>query len=367
MGKLGRGGPAGRIDSSSVRLRVSMPQQDREIARHGASAVVMVQATTEADAICQKNGLSAVDMLRPYGFLDQNFDITTVGERYRLRTFSMRFVHASEFQEIDHDNCDRHLTRLMESYDCSAELIDAEKRDLEGPLVASPLPPLMSVETSWLSAFREQLAVSLRHGDGATLDHPVGCVLFASATEQRPVHVFNALASQASMASVIADGSADPALPRTYILLHDLSSGATDVASAQAALKAIQAVFGASVCHLLPFNTRKAGEAPPEDVWTRARPVMHALPSSAPPTPMPADSPISEADANALRDLVETAIVKQVRVAQCPAAPTLRQHSACCASLANAPLRFWRRPLPPRSPPLGSLCPRAPRALCPPL
>ena len=35
-------------------LKVSMPQQDREIARHGASAVVMVQATTEADAETEK-------------------------------------------------------------------------------------------------------------------------------------------------------------------------------------------------------------------------------------------------------------------------------------------------------------------------
>ena len=59
-------------------------------------------------------------------------------------------------------------------------------------------------------AFREQLAVSLRHADGASLDHPVGNVLFASVAEAKLVNVFNALAAQASLASVIADGSADP-------------------------------------------------------------------------------------------------------------------------------------------------------------
>ncbi len=350
-----------------------MPQQDPEIARHGAAAVVMVQATPEAEAICQKSQLNAVDMLRPFGFIEQSFEVTTVGERYRLRTFSMRFVHTSEFQEVDHDNCDRHLTRLLESYDCSTELSDAEKRDLDAPPTASPLPPLMSTTTSWLSAFREQLAVSLRHADGATLDHPVGCMLFASVTETRLVNVFNALASQASMASVIADGSADPAMPRTYILLHDLSSGAASAADAQNALKEISRAFGPSACHLLPFNSRKAGEAPPEDVWTRARPVMHAPPSSAPPKPLPADSPLSAEDAKRLQTLVESALVKQVRAAprpgqRMPAAGPPTQS-------ASGPSGPGPRPPPPHrsssaAPPASEAGAHAhlpPRRACPPL
>lgn len=290
-----------------------MPQADPEISRYGAAAVIMVQATAEAEAICQKSQLSAVDVLRPFGFIAQPIEVSTVGERYRLRTFSMRFVHTGEFQEADHANAERHLTRLLEAYDCSKELADAEKLDLNSPPTAATLPPLMSTSTSWLAAFREQLAVSLRHADGASLDHPVGCVLFASVTEQRLVNVFNALASQASGASVIADGSADPALPRTYVLLHDLSGSTASAADAQNALKEISRAFGPSACHLLPFNSRKPGDPPPEDVWTAAKPVMHAPPATSPPKPLPADSPISAVDAAKLKGLVEGPLAKQVR------------------------------------------------------
>ena len=82
------------------------------IAAAKVSAVVMVQATPEAEAICQKNQLSAVDLLRPFGNVEKAFDVTTVGEQYRLRKFAMRFVHTNEFKECEQQNADLHLTRL---------------------------------------------------------------------------------------------------------------------------------------------------------------------------------------------------------------------------------------------------------------
>ena len=74
------------------------------IAAAKVSAVVMVQATPEAEAICQKNQLSAVDLLRPFGNVEKAFDVTTVGEQYRLRKFAMRFVHTNEFKECEQQN-----------------------------------------------------------------------------------------------------------------------------------------------------------------------------------------------------------------------------------------------------------------------
>ena len=279
------------------------------------AAVVMVQATKEAEAICQKSGLSAVDVLRPFGRVTQAMTVTTVGEPYRLRSFGMRFVHTNEFQEVDPANADAHLTKLLESHDCTAEITDAEKADIANPDgTTRPLPPLMSVSTPWLTAFRAQLAASLRHADGASLDHPVGCVLLASASEPKLANVFNALASSASLAPVIADGSADPNLPRTYILLHDVSGSAVDAAGAQKALAEVSRVLGASACHLLPFNSRPADAPLPEDVWSAARPRLHASPSPVLPA-LPSDSPISEEDVRRLQEIVVSGVAKQVRAA----------------------------------------------------
>lgn len=283
------------------------------VARHAAAALVMVQATRDAEAVCQKSNLSAVDVMRPYGQVDKIFHVSTVGEQYALRNFSMRFVHSSEFRTVDQANAERHLTRLMESYDCSSELSDAQASERSSLPVSSPsMPSQPSITTPWLSGFRTQLAVSLRHSDGASLDHPVGCVLLASVREPKLVNVFNSLASSATLAPVISDGSADPAMPRTYVLLHDVSDGASSDAEAQKALAEISRAFGPSACHLLPFNSRKPDESHAMDIWTAARPVMHTTPPTSAPNHLPSGSPISAEDADNVKKLVDGPIATQV-------------------------------------------------------
>jgi tetratricopeptide (TPR) repeat protein len=190
--------------------------------------------------------------------------------------------------------------------------MDAEERDLrplDGP--EPPLPRLRSNSTPWIDAFRGQLAGALRNSAGASLDHPVGTILVASASQAKPVAVFNTLLSSANLAPVFADGVADSTLPRTYILLKDCSDEGVDAATAQRALAECQRAFGASACHLVPINTRKEGEPLPADLWTAARPVLHAPPTSRPAAGLPADSPLSQEDVTRLRDLISGPVSKQ--------------------------------------------------------
>ena len=56
-----------------------MLKVDQEIAQHGVGAVVMVQATKQAEAICQRSAITAVDLMRPYGFVEQTFSLSTIG------------------------------------------------------------------------------------------------------------------------------------------------------------------------------------------------------------------------------------------------------------------------------------------------
>ena len=194
---------------------------DEAVATHGCCATVMVHGTAEAEAIAAKSGMSIADLLRPFRDLNADTTMQTLGEPYRMRTFHLRFVHTSEFKETAPEHAEAHLTRLLATYDCEKELNEAQKLDLvHDPVAANAasmqLPPLLSPTTSWLTAFRKHLAESLRNGEGCSLDYPVGCLLVASATQSGPVGTFNSLNAAANATRVLADGLADPLLPRSY-------------------------------------------------------------------------------------------------------------------------------------------------------
>ena len=158
---------------------------DAAVSQHGVAAVVMVHATAEAEAIAAKSGMSVTDLLRPFDVVETNSMMQTLGEPYRMRTFCIRFVHTSEFREAEPEHVEQHLTRLLASHDCEAELAEAQSLDLGTSAAdraaanhaSTRLPPLSSTTKPWLAAFRKQLAASLRHCEGASLDYPVGMVL----------------------------------------------------------------------------------------------------------------------------------------------------------------------------------------------
>ena len=298
---------------------------DEAIVNHGVAAVVMVHATAEAEAIAAKSGMSITDLFRPFTVVEANMTLHTTGEPYRLRHFGLRFVHTSEFRETEAEHAEHHLTRLLASYDCKAEFADAQSTDLVyDPAAANAasmnLPPLGSTTTPWLSAFRQHLATSLRHSEGMSLDYPVGILLVASAREPKPVATFNSLSAAANATHVLADGLADPSLPRTYLLLDDLSEAADGAEAAQQArprrpdaprrapppplaaarppahppsppdpqaLADAQRAFGPTSCHLARINSRAPNSAAAADIWASARPAVLGPP---PPPGAPPES-----------------------------------------------------------------------------
>ena len=80
--------------------------------RHGCAAVVMCHASAEAEAICQKNKLSATDLLRPFTTVNAAFTITTVNDPYRLQGFHLRFVHTDELKELGSETADQQTLEI---------------------------------------------------------------------------------------------------------------------------------------------------------------------------------------------------------------------------------------------------------------
>ena len=251
--------------------------------------------------------MGAVDLLRPFNVSPSSFTVSTTGDPYRRHGFTLRFMHLTEFTQVPNDVMEQHLSRLLCSYDCAAQLAEAETINSAPSTGASPPNHCASC---WVHAFRDQLACALRNSEGATLDHPVGCVLVASSAQHDPGASFKALLASANLAPAIADGVADPGFSRAYILLHDVSDSTADDTAAQAALAGIINSFGGASCHLIAINSRTPDAQLPRDIWRSELP-RHCSTFDASRW-LPDDSPLASKDADQLRELIQGPITNQV-------------------------------------------------------
>ena len=127
---------------------------------HDPRAVIMILSTTEADALAAKSGLSLVDLFRPFGEVDEpGVQVQTVGEPYRLRKFSMRFVHGQDMRPVPAEVAERHLTQLISTYEGDADAVAPGKRSSasEG---AAEIKSIATPDNPWFDAFRAHLLAS---------------------------------------------------------------------------------------------------------------------------------------------------------------------------------------------------------------
>ena len=243
---------------------------------HDPRAVIMILSTTEADALAAKSGLSLVDLFRPFGEVDEpGVQVQTVGEPYRLRKFSMRFVHGQDMRPVPAEVAERHLTQLISTYEGDADAVAPGKRSSasEG---AAEIKSIATPDNPWFDAFRAHLLASLRHAEHATVDHPVGALLISHSTQPHPASALQALWDASNLPAVLRDGLADQAVAKAYLLLHDVSAhGPADGnAECAAALADLTRSFGAAASKLLPLNSRADGKPPPPDLWSALRPPL---------------------------------------------------------------------------------------------
>lgn len=274
---------------------------------HGA--IVLVQATTDAEALASKSGLTVADLLRPFTFAN----LSVLGVPCQLDSFT--FMSMPEFEEVDIETADANMSRLLSAYDCATELAQVERSEL---VHHSHVPVDQSGRTpsSVIHAFREQLAgVLLRNDAGAPLDHPVCCLLVASAVQSSPVGVFDALESIATMMPVVADGFAEPGFPRSYVLLHDTADAAASASVAQSALAEASHRFGPAVCHLVSINSRNSFSLLPRRIGAPVHP-RHCTPREtlADASPWLSDhSLLTVENVHELREFIRGPLARQAR------------------------------------------------------
>ncbi|KAG1664040.1 hypothetical protein FOA52_010459 [Chlamydomonas sp. UWO 241] len=166
--------------------------------------VLMVAADPAAEAMCmERNGLSLVDVLRPFSHLTQLQVAFRIGEAsLRVRELKVRFHAAATIQQPSPEAIEEHLARRLAA---AAAQYATPERDVLVDLMSRRGPPPSVSLTPWYSEYRDEFLRLLRFGCHETLDHPVGALLVVPAGVPNAVSAFEAL---------MVDPSAMPAAMR---------------------------------------------------------------------------------------------------------------------------------------------------------
>eukprot|EP00897_Mesotaenium_endlicherianum_P006564 jgi/Mesen1/5936/ME000301S05060 len=237
-----------------------------EAFRRDFTPVVFVLSSPESEVICQKNGLSFVDILRPHCHLQSiNVPVRTASDQpYRLQEFRLRVFYASDISQPSNEVAEAYLTQLV------SDAADEAASEVAGS--GSNIPALLQLahgekESSWYQRYCRQLSRSLCFSDHETLDHPVACILVVHSGQKDPVSAFRDLYTLDKLPALFTQGTMDPKIYKHFVLLHDLSQGPADSINSRDPLQ----------------------EGVRSDMWTR-----HRLPSFTPPPPTPPKSLMDE-------------------------------------------------------------------------
>ncbi|GIL54165.1 hypothetical protein Vafri_9740 [Volvox africanus] len=219
---------------------------------------ILVAATPAAEAVLQvKNGLSLVDLLRPYSNVYQLNVPVRVGEAsVRIQDLRIRFYDAATLYqpppEAIEDQLQEVLKAAAQRHARLEPVPDLLQRFMSGN------PPDTRDLTPWFTAYRSEFLRLLRFGDHETLDYPVACVYAIPADVVNPASHFDTLVGQLVMPPLMQQDIMytvrDKDFPRHYLLLLDVAAGMSEKRALEN-LAAIRRLYGEAHCSLLRVNS----------------------------------------------------------------------------------------------------------------
>lgn len=211
---------------------------------------VAVRCEEDAEAICQKNGLSFADLLRPFSQLGSQVQLKDVqGHQYTLRNVKVRFSEPQSEPTPD--------TKLRIMLTNVVQNTTAGKDKKVGPTVQiGGVPTLTS--TPWFDQYRITFLENLKHSDHECIRHYVSVLLVVSSDHPTPLEAFSQLYTrQKESEQAKYPKWLTPHLFYYHLLLHDVVEGNTALAHDN--FEQIKGVYGAGSCYLLQVNSRAPG------------------------------------------------------------------------------------------------------------
>lgn len=218
--------------------------------------VLMILSTPLVEEICQKNGLTFLQMLSPFCSFN-NIDVpvrTASDQPYRLRKFKLRIVYATDVRQPDIEVARKRLKQVITSAG------EDEQSDLfsDPPSIESVLntskPECMP---TWFQYFNKELVRTVSFSDHEAFDHPVACLLVVSSRDEEPLNKFVDMYNTNQLPPMFNDGSMDPKILKHFLLLHDNQDGPAEKATK--VLTGMRSTFGLHDCRLLCINSAQDG------------------------------------------------------------------------------------------------------------
>ncbi|XP_050384005.1 uncharacterized protein LOC126800653 isoform X2 [Argentina anserina] len=217
--------------------------------------VVMVLRTPLVEEACQKNGLSFVQMLRPFCVFN-NFDVpvrTASDQPYRLQKFRLRLFYDSDVRQPDLEVSKERIKQVItQAGEKNLSELCSELPQINNSL-SRPEPEALP---SWFQFFNKELVHTVSFSDHEAFDHPVACLIVVSSKDDQPINRFVDLYNSNKLPSLLNNGAMDPKILKHYLLVHDNQDDSSEKASK--VLIQMRSTFG-SDCQLLCINSSQDG------------------------------------------------------------------------------------------------------------
>ncbi|GET89261.1 hypothetical protein, conserved [Leishmania tarentolae] len=292
-----------------------------------ARPVVVVESSAAADAVCARNGLDLIHLLRLHSVYSGGPLYARIGDRsepvacnkFGVRLMRTECVRGVSLSQVERHT--RHLLRNSAAVDLAyGEQLDAALRDivkknrsrhdgsLPQPVRAAPpstesssslAPSEMiggpaTVSTlleracpTWHRTFVRDFHSLVRCSSFDTIDYPIGALFAVSTTETGGIEgilqVFRAQARRVQELRASLPGM-NTELHQYYLILHDNTSPLSpSLTTARQVLTSVQQLYGVNYCALIKVNSvvdpRTVKSLDPS-MWIAASPIVMDVPSA---------------------------------------------------------------------------------------
>ncbi|KAJ3450199.1 transport protein trapp [Anaeramoeba flamelloides] len=233
------------------------------------SPIVMVACSSDANKVCQRNGLSFVDMLRAVTLSKMSFTLPTNNRNKKIDNFHLRFLPIEQIPKQSKKITNKNLKEIIKnSY-------PQTRMDLDDSICKkSEIPAYRKYNknpTPWFSQYRREMLYNLRSTNFDPIHHPVACITVISSEVgiDNAINTIMDLFDPGKPPKFMSQNGMDIDILHTFIVLHDQHLG--DIKKANKIHKRVSKIFGGTRSFLLQTNSIPTNKTVTkrENIWSK--------------------------------------------------------------------------------------------------
>jgi len=237
------------------------------VVKSNFAPVVLVITSPDAENVMKKNGITLVKLLTRFGFSPQQTKVKSIGEQpYDIRGFQVRFCSLQELETRcvpstqQEEQANQFLSQVASYHASDRIYFDFKFRGRES-IINYQKSLQLKDPAPWYTYYRWEFLRSMGVTEIECFEHPVACLLVVSSDNEKPSDTLVSLYDDRNPPAIFKTGVMDPAITKYYLMIHDLQSEKTDLATADKRLASMKVTFEKSKCHFVKVNSQKEKNA----------------------------------------------------------------------------------------------------------